>query len=42
MPDLLFNLFSFYGDVERIKILRRKTTCALVEFSTATFAAIAG
>ena len=41
MPDLLFNLFSFYGDVERIKILRRKTTCALVEFSTATFAAIA-
>jgi len=40
-PDLLYNLFSFYGDVERIKILRRKTTCALVEFTTATFAAIA-
>jgi len=40
-PDLLYNLFSFYGDVERIKILRRKTTCALVEFATASFAAIA-
>merc|ERR1719334_1523843 len=22
-PDLLFNLFSFFGDVERIKILRQ-------------------
>lgn len=40
-PDLLYNLFSFYGDVDRIKVLRRKTNCALVEFSTATFAAIA-
>jgi len=40
-PDLLYNLFSFYGDVDRIKVLRRKTNCALVEFSSATFAAIA-
>lgn len=40
-PDLLYNLFSFYGDVDRIKVLRRKTNCALIEFSTATFAAIA-
>jgi len=40
-PDLLYNLFSFYGDVERVKILRRKSNCALVEFTTATFACIA-
>ena len=40
-PDLLYNLFSFYGDVERVKILRKKNNCALVEFSTATFACIA-
>lgn len=40
-PDLLYNLFSFYGDVERIKVLRNKNNCALVEFTTATFAAIA-
>jgi len=40
-PALLYNLFSFYGDVERVKILRRKNNCALVEFTTATFACIA-
>jgi len=40
-PDLLYNLFSFYGDVERVKILRRKTNCALVEFTTSSFACIA-
>ena len=40
-PELLYNLFSFYGDVVRIKIIRRKTDCALIEFTTATFAAIA-
>ena len=38
---MLYNLFSFYGDVERVKILRKKNNCALVEFSTATFACIA-
>ena len=37
--DFLFYLFSFYGDVERVKVIRRKQNCALVEFSTATFAA---
>eukprot|EP00092_Neocalanus_flemingeri_P031323 GFUD01034019.1.p1 GENE.GFUD01034019.1~~GFUD01034019.1.p1 ORF type:complete len:258 (-),score=75.84 GFUD01034019.1:148-921(-) len=40
-PDLLYNLFSFYGDVERVKVLRNKNNCSLVEFSTATFACIA-
>merc|ERR1712048_243325 len=39
--DLLYNLFSFYGDVEKIKLLRNRNNCALVEFSAATFAAIA-
>ena len=39
-PDPLFNLFSFYGDVYRVKILRNKLNCALVEFRTATFAMI--
>jgi len=37
----LFHLFSLYGDVERVKIPRRKTTCAMVEFTTASFDAIA-
>jgi len=42
-PDLLFNIFSFYGDVERIKLIRRTDPppCALVEFTTASFACIA-
>ena len=40
-PDLLYNIFSFYGDIERIKIIRRSNSCALIEFSTATFACIA-
>ncbi len=40
-PTALFNLFSFYGDVSRVKILRTKLNVALVEFSTATMAAIA-
>jgi len=40
-PDLLYNIFSFYGDVERIKIIKRANSCALIEFTTATFACIA-
>jgi len=40
-PEALFNLFSFYGEVERIKVMRRRAECALIEFKTATFAAIA-
>lgn len=40
-PDLLYYLFSFYGDVERVKIIRKKQNCALVEFATASFAAVA-
>jgi len=39
-PDYLFNVLSFYGDVERIKVMKRKVNCALVQFTTATFAAI--
>ena len=40
---MLFNIFSFYGDVERIRLIRRTEPppCALVEFTTATFACIA-
>ena len=37
----LFNIFSIYGDVYRVKILRKKLDTALIEFSTATLAMIA-
>merc|ERR1712172_112032 len=41
-PKPLFHLFSFYGDVVRVKILPHKTPdVALVEFETATQACIA-
>ena len=40
-PDLLYNVFSFYGDVERIRLIRRSNSCALIEFTTATFACLA-
>jgi len=40
-PDMLYNIFSFYGDIERVKIIRRANSCALIEFTTATFACIA-
>jgi len=41
-PNPLFHLFSFYGDVVRVKILPHKTPdVALVEFETATQACIA-
>ena len=40
-PDLLYNIFSFYGDVERIRLIRRDNSCALIEFTTATFACLA-
>ena len=40
-PDLLYNIFSFYGDIERIKLIRRAQSCALIEFTTATFACLA-
>ena len=32
-PDCLCNLFGFYGDVVRVKILRNKRDCALVQLS---------
>jgi hypothetical protein len=32
-PDSLCNLFGFYGDVVRVKILRNKRDCALVQLS---------
>ncbi len=38
-PRALFHIFSFYGDVYRVKIL--KPNVALVEFATATMACIA-
>ena len=37
----LFNLFGLYGDVAKIKITRKNASVALVEFYTATMAAIA-
>merc|ERR550534_3475081 len=41
-PNPIFHLFSFYGDVVRVKILPHKTPdVALVEFETATQACIA-
>jgi hypothetical protein len=40
-PRALFHLFSFYGDVSRVKILPHKLNVGLVEFSTATMACIA-
>ena len=40
-PTALFYLFSFYGDIPRIKILPQKLNAALIEFSSATFACIA-
>ena len=40
-PKYLYNLFSVYGDVHRVKILRKKLDSGLVEFSTATLAMIA-
>jgi len=40
-PKPLFHLFSFYGDVTKVKILPHKQNVALVEFETATMACIA-
>ena len=40
-PTALNNLFGLYGDVAKIKITRKKANVALVEFYTATMAAIA-
>ena len=40
-PRAIFHLFSFYGDVNRVKILPHKLNVALVEFRTATMACIA-
>ena len=32
-PDCLCNLFGFYGDVQRVKILRNKRDCAVVQMA---------
>ena len=32
-PDSLSNLFGYYGDVHRIKMLRNKPDCALVQMA---------
>ena len=32
-PDYLCNLFGFYGDVQRVKILRNKRDCAIVQMA---------
>ena len=33
MPDYLCNLFGFYGDVQRVKILRNKRDCAVIQMA---------
>ena len=38
---LILTVFSFYGDVTKVKILPHKQNVALVEFETATMACIA-
>ena len=40
-PKALFCLFSFYGDIPKIKILPKKQNAAFIEFATATMACIA-
>jgi len=40
-PDCLYNLCSIYGDVARVRIFAHKPDCALVEFTSATFAHVA-
>ena len=32
-PDYLCNLFGFYGDVQRVKILRNKKDCAIIQMA---------
>ena len=32
-PDYLCNLFGFYGDVQRVKILRNKKDCAVIQMA---------
>ncbi len=32
-PDRICNLFGFYGDVHRVKILHNKKDCALVQMA---------
>jgi len=39
--DKLFNLFSLYGTVTRIKIMREKTDSALIQYSDAFYATLA-
>lgn len=40
-PECLYNLCSIYGDVLTVRILAHKPDCALVEFTSASFAHIA-
>jgi len=39
--DKLFNLFSLYGTVSRIKIMREKVDSALIQYSDAFYATLA-
>jgi len=39
--DQLFNLFSFYGLVTRIKIMQNKPDCCLVQYTEPLFASLA-
>ena len=32
-PDALCNLFGYYGDVHKVKILRNKPDCALIQMA---------
>merc|ERR1712023_282000 len=39
--DQLFNIFSFYGLVSRIKIMQNKPDCCLVQYTEPLFAQLA-
>ena len=39
-PDSLCNLFGYYGDVHKVKILRNKPDCALVQMAKPHQAAV--
>merc|ERR1719321_275460 len=39
--DQLFNIFSFYGLVSRIKIMQNKPDCCLIQYTESLFASLA-
>merc|ERR1719258_234815 len=39
--DQLFNIFSFYGLVSRVKIMQNKPDCCLIQYTESLFASLA-